>query len=61
MRTIGHITSAHDVGDKLRLRLQSDLGGYTTMAVHEVEIKATDTNKRAFYLGRKVEITVTPK
>jgi len=59
-----HVLEARDLGDKLHVQAQGRAVGaaewqpWMSIAVH---VPMTDRNKRAFYIGREIEVIVTPR
>jgi hypothetical protein len=63
MKLIGHVIEATNCGDSIRVAIQAPIGKANWMPMEKQVFQIADTrpNSRAFHLGRKVEITITPK
>lgn len=64
MKISGHVTETKDCGDFMLVALQGEdaatpecMGSWR----QELRVNANARNKRTFYIGRKVEITVRPR
>lgn len=64
MKIEGHVLEARDMGDKLHVQAQGKAVGAAewqpNMSI-AVNVPMTDRNKRAFYVGREIELTLTPR
>ncbi|WP_156928803.1 hypothetical protein [Bradyrhizobium sp. th.b2] len=64
MKIEAHVLEASDKGDKLLVQAQGRAVGAAEwqpwMSI-AVNVPMTDRNKRAFYVGREIEITVKPR
>jgi hypothetical protein len=59
-----HVLEASDRGDKLAVTAQGKAVGaaeWQPFMSILVSVPMTDRNKRAFYVGREVELTLTPR
>lgn len=63
MKISGHIIAAEDIGDHLKIVGQGMADGdaeWQPMRWFTINIPINAKNKRAFYVGRKVRVTVEP-
>ena len=64
MRMNCEVLSAETTGDSLRIKAQGSYLGeaeWRPWATLTIEVPSTRRNERAFYVGRKLAITVGPK
>lgn len=64
MKIEGHVLEARDMGDKLHVQAQGRAVGsaeWQPWMQIAVNVPMTDRNKRAFYVGREIELTLTPR
>ena len=64
MKLKGHVIMADDTGETIIVTLQTVQPGapdWRPWLRQEIRLPSTAVNRRAFYLGRNVEIVVTPK
>lgn len=64
MKISCEVLGAETTGDALRVRFQGKSIGsaeWRPMGAIVVEVPNTDTNQRAFYVGRQVSISVAPR
>lgn len=63
MKLVGNVISAEDHGDTLAVAIQGkEKSGpdWRPMVASIFKIANTKTNRKAFYVGRKVEVTISP-
>lgn len=63
MKIEGHITAAEDRGDTLKLTAQARRRGAATWQPYlsiDLNVPASDLNKRTYHLGRDIKLTLEP-
>ncbi len=64
MKIEGHVIKVSDIGDKLRITGQGSAivdAEWRPMLSIEIDVPITDRNRKAFYIGRNFDMTVTPR
>lgn len=64
MKIEGHVLEARDMGDKLHVQAQGRAVGaaeWQPWMQIAVNVPMTDRNKRAFCVGREIELTLRPR
>ncbi|MCS3449813.1 hypothetical protein M2222_001366 [Bradyrhizobium elkanii] len=64
MKINAHVLEASDRGDKLSVTAQGKAVGaaeWQPFMSILVNVPMTDRNKRAFYIGREIDVIVTPR
>lgn len=63
MKIKAEVLGAETIGDALRLKLQGQADGasqYSEMLALTIEVPPHEKNQRAYYVGRRVVLTVNP-
>jgi hypothetical protein len=64
VRITGHIIEATDDGEKVKVRMQGENAGsaqWRDLLVVTFELPASHEVRRAYYLGRRLEIVLRPR